>query len=55
MGLTTCRIQAASTTITFDNGARITLPRRQDDPPEKTMGSVARVLLIDRFEYALSV
>lgn len=52
MGLTTCLIQAASTTIIFDNGAKITVPRKGDDSPEKTATSVARLLCVDRFYFA---
>jgi hypothetical protein len=52
MGLTTCLIQAASTTIIFDNGAKITVPRKWADPPEKTASSVARLLCVDRFYYS---
>jgi hypothetical protein len=54
MGLTTCLIRAASTTITFDNGVALTLPRKYGDSPEKTASSVARVLCVDRFDYAVA-
>jgi hypothetical protein len=52
VGLTTCLIQGATATITFDTGAQITIPRRFSDPPEKTANSVAKVLRVDRFEYS---
>jgi hypothetical protein len=53
MGLVTCRIQATSATITLDDGQQLTIPRRLGDPPERTAASVARLLCVDRFEYAV--
>jgi hypothetical protein len=51
MGITTCLIRAASTTIIFDNGTSFTVPRKDSEPREKTATSVARVLRVDRFDY----
>jgi hypothetical protein len=52
MGLTTCLIHAASTTIIFDNGAKITVPRKWGDPPEETARSISRLLCVDQFYIA---
>lgn len=50
----TCLIQAASATITLDDGAEITIPRRHNEPPEKTAATVASLLCVDRFDYAMT-
>ncbi len=55
MGITVCRIRAASTTISFGDGVELTIPRRYGEPPEKTASSVARLLVVDRFDYALAL
>lgn len=52
VGRVTCLIQPSSATIIFDNGAKLTVPRKHDEPPEKTAASVAKLLLVDRFDYS---
>jgi hypothetical protein len=54
VGLTTCLIQVATATITFEDGVQMTIPRQFGDSPEKTANSVAKVLRVDRFEYSRS-
>lgn len=55
MGVTTCLIQSAATTIIFDDGARFTVPRRHTDSPEKTASSVSRLFRVDRFDFAVAI
>ncbi|MCI4352718.1 MAG: hypothetical protein L3K14_04940 [Thermoplasmata archaeon] len=52
--MVTCLIQNTSATITFDDGAEITIPRKYSEPPEKTVTAVANLLQVGRFQYALS-
>ncbi|MGC2290118.1 MAG: hypothetical protein WA688_09740 [Thermoplasmata archaeon] len=52
--MVSCLIRSVSATITLDSGAQISIPRRANDPPERTAKAVASLLCIDRFEYALT-
>jgi hypothetical protein len=52
--MVSCLIQSSSATITLDDGAQFTIPRRASDAPEKTAAGVARLLCVDRFDYALT-
>jgi hypothetical protein len=52
--MVSCLIKSISATVTLDDGAQIIIPRRVNDPPERTARAVANLLCIDRFEYALT-
>ena len=52
MGRTICWIRAESTTITFDDGSELTVPRKSNELPTKTLHDVAKVLRVDRFNFA---
>lgn len=52
--MVSCLIKSTSATVTLDDGAQVTIPRRVNDPPERTAQAVANVLCVDRFEYALT-
>jgi hypothetical protein len=52
--MVSCLIRSISATVTLDDGAQITLPRRVNDTPEHTARAVANVLCVDQFEYALT-
>jgi hypothetical protein len=49
-----CLIKSNSATVFFDDGGQITIPRRPNDRPERTARAVAKLLCVDRFEYALT-
>jgi hypothetical protein len=52
--MVSCLIRSASATVTLDDGSQITISRRPTDAPERTAAAVARLLAVDRFEYALT-
>jgi hypothetical protein len=52
--MVSCLIRSASATVILDDGGQITIPRHVNDPIERTAAAVARLLCVDRFEYALT-
>jgi hypothetical protein len=53
--MTSCLVTRNAAIITFDNGKRLELPRREQEPPVALLSKIQSLVVLDQVRFDLSV